>query len=127
MVRELLPNVLLAILGYALTNVAVAIATEGALAFLGLSVPPPPPPSPPLIPPPQPPPPPSPPPAAACPGRSAPGGACLGARPGRPKARTPQPQAKVFHRAPPGRPKALQRARCSKCATWRSGCAAATC
>src|SRR6218665_3579326 len=41
MVVELLPNVLLAILGYALTNVAVAIATEGALAFLGLSVPPP--------------------------------------------------------------------------------------
>ncbi|MCW5261914.1 ABC transporter permease [Verminephrobacter eiseniae] len=41
LLRELLPNVLLATLGYALTNVAVAIATEGALAFLGLSVPPP--------------------------------------------------------------------------------------
>jgi peptide/nickel transport system permease protein len=41
LVRELLPNVLLAVVTYGLTSVAVAIATEGGLAFLGLSVPPP--------------------------------------------------------------------------------------
>ena len=36
-----MPNVLLAVTTYALTHVAVAIATEGGLSFLGLSVPPP--------------------------------------------------------------------------------------
>jgi peptide/nickel transport system permease protein len=41
LVRELLPNVMLTVLTYGLTSVAVAIATEGGLAFLGLSVPPP--------------------------------------------------------------------------------------
>lgn len=41
LLRELLPNVLLALITYALTSVAIAIATEGALAFLGLSVAPP--------------------------------------------------------------------------------------
>jgi peptide/nickel transport system permease protein len=41
LLRELLPNVLLAVITYGLTSVAVAIATEGGLAFLGLSVPPP--------------------------------------------------------------------------------------
>lgn len=41
LLRELLPNVSLAVLTYGLTSVAIAIATEGGLAFLGLSVPPP--------------------------------------------------------------------------------------
>jgi peptide/nickel transport system permease protein len=41
LVRELLPNVLLAVVTFGLTHVAVAIATEGGLSFLGLSVPPP--------------------------------------------------------------------------------------
>jgi peptide/nickel transport system permease protein len=41
LVRELLPNVLLAVLTFGLTHVAIAIATEGGLSFLGLSVPPP--------------------------------------------------------------------------------------
>ena len=37
--RDLLPNVALPVLSYALVVVAVAIVAEGALAFLGLSVP----------------------------------------------------------------------------------------
>ncbi len=41
LLRELLPNVLLSVVTYGLTSVAIAIATEGGLAFLGLSVPPP--------------------------------------------------------------------------------------
>ena len=41
LLRELLPNVLLAVATYGLTHIAVSIATEGGLAFLGLSVPPP--------------------------------------------------------------------------------------
>jgi peptide/nickel transport system permease protein len=41
LVQELLPNVLLAVVTFGLTHVAVAIATEGGLSFLGLSVPPP--------------------------------------------------------------------------------------
>jgi len=41
LLRELLPNVFLAVGTYGLTSVAIAIATEGGLAFLGLSVPPP--------------------------------------------------------------------------------------
>lgn len=41
LLRELLPNVQPAVITYGLTSVAIAIATEGALAFLGLSVPPP--------------------------------------------------------------------------------------
>jgi peptide/nickel transport system permease protein len=41
LVREILPNVLPAALALSLVGVAVAIVTEGALAFLGLSVPPP--------------------------------------------------------------------------------------
>lgn len=40
-VRELLPNVLLPVLSFALLAVAIAIVAEGGLAFLGLSVPPP--------------------------------------------------------------------------------------
>lgn len=40
-VSEILPNVLPAALSFALVAVAVAIVAEGALAFLGLSVPPP--------------------------------------------------------------------------------------
>lgn len=39
--REILPNVLPAALALSLVGVAVAIVTEGTLAFLGLSVPPP--------------------------------------------------------------------------------------
>jgi peptide/nickel transport system permease protein len=38
-VRDLLPNVALPVVSYALVVVAVAIVAEGALAFLGLSVP----------------------------------------------------------------------------------------
>src|SRR5947199_10404740 len=38
-VRELLPNLALPVVSYALVVVAVAIVAEGALAFLGLSVP----------------------------------------------------------------------------------------
>lgn len=41
LLRELLPNVLMSVLTYGLTHIAIAIATEGGLAFLGLSVPPP--------------------------------------------------------------------------------------
>lgn len=41
LLRELLPNVLPPVVTYGLTSVALAIATEGALAFLGLSVAPP--------------------------------------------------------------------------------------
>jgi peptide/nickel transport system permease protein len=41
LLRELLPNVQLAVVTFGLTSVAIAIATEGGLAFLGLSVPPP--------------------------------------------------------------------------------------
>ncbi len=41
LLRELLPNVQLSVVTFALTSVAIAIATEGGLAFLGLSVPPP--------------------------------------------------------------------------------------
>lgn len=40
-VREILPNVVPSALSFALVGVAVAIVAEGALAFLGLSVPPP--------------------------------------------------------------------------------------
>lgn len=39
--RELLPNVMLPVMAFALLAVAVAIVAEGGLAFLGLSVPPP--------------------------------------------------------------------------------------
>lgn len=39
--RELLPNVILPVLSFALLAVAIAIVAEGGLAFLGLSVPPP--------------------------------------------------------------------------------------
>lgn len=39
--RELLPNVLLPVMAFALLAVAIAIVAEGGLAFLGLSVPPP--------------------------------------------------------------------------------------
>jgi peptide/nickel transport system permease protein len=39
--RELLPNVLPSALAFALVAVAVVIVAEGALSFLGLSVPPP--------------------------------------------------------------------------------------
>ncbi len=41
LLRELLPNVAMSMLTYGLTHIAIAIATEGGLAFLGLSVPPP--------------------------------------------------------------------------------------
>ena len=40
-VREILPNVILPVLSFAIIGVAVAIVAEGGLAFLGLSVPPP--------------------------------------------------------------------------------------
>jgi len=40
-VREILPNVVLPVLSFAIIGVAVAIVAEGALAFLGLSVAPP--------------------------------------------------------------------------------------
>ncbi len=40
-IREILPNVIPSALSFALVGVAVAIVAEGALAFLGLSVPPP--------------------------------------------------------------------------------------
>lgn len=40
-VSEILPNVLPAALSFALVAVAIAVVSEGALAFLGLSVPPP--------------------------------------------------------------------------------------
>src|SRR4051794_13142058 len=39
--REILPNIVPAMLSFALTGLAVLIIAEGALAFLGLSVPPP--------------------------------------------------------------------------------------
>ena len=39
--KEILPNVMLPVLSFAIIGVAVAITAEGALAFLGLSVPPP--------------------------------------------------------------------------------------
>ena len=39
MVREILPNVVLPVLAFALVAVATAIVVEGALSFLGLSVP----------------------------------------------------------------------------------------
>ena len=39
--KEILPNVMLPVLSFAIIGVAVAIVAEGGLAFLGLSVPPP--------------------------------------------------------------------------------------
>jgi peptide/nickel transport system permease protein len=39
--REILPNVMLPVLSFAIIGIAVAIIAEGGLAFLGLSVPPP--------------------------------------------------------------------------------------
>lgn len=39
LVREILPNVILPVIAYALVAVATAIVVEGALSFLGLSVP----------------------------------------------------------------------------------------
>lgn len=39
LVREILPNVVLPVIAYALVAVATAIVAEGALSFLGLSVP----------------------------------------------------------------------------------------
>jgi peptide/nickel transport system permease protein len=41
MVKEILPNVLLPVLSFAIIGIAVAIVAEGGLAFLGLSVSPP--------------------------------------------------------------------------------------
>ncbi len=41
MIKEILPNVLLPVLSFAIIGVAVAIVAEGGLAFLGLSVSPP--------------------------------------------------------------------------------------
>ena len=41
LVREILPNIMPAMLSFALTGLAVLIIAEGALAFLGQSVPPP--------------------------------------------------------------------------------------
>jgi len=40
-VKEILPNVMLPVLSFAIIGVAIAIVAEGGLAFLGLSVPPP--------------------------------------------------------------------------------------
>ncbi len=40
-VKEILPNVMLPVLSFAIIGVAVAIVAEGGLAFLGLSLPPP--------------------------------------------------------------------------------------
>ena len=39
--KEILPNVMLPVLSFAIIGVAIAIVAEGGLAFLGLSVPPP--------------------------------------------------------------------------------------
>ena len=39
LIREILPNVILPVIAYALVAVATAIVAEGALSFLGLSVP----------------------------------------------------------------------------------------
>lgn len=41
MAKEILPNVMLPVLSFAIIGVAIAIVAEGGLAFLGLSVPPP--------------------------------------------------------------------------------------
>ncbi len=41
MIREILPNVVLPVISFAILGVALAIVAEGGLAFLGLSVPPP--------------------------------------------------------------------------------------